>query len=180
VEIHHLLEAAARAVTDLAAVAVALGPGTFTGLRVGLGVAKGFHLATDVPLLGVSTLEAAALPFALCGHAVVATVSAGRGRLVWAHYAPGPDGTAATRPPRNGTPEELAAELAELAPNFVVVTGELDEEQAARLSHLPHVAIPAPPLRIRQPGALAEIAWQRWRAGERDDASAIEPIYLAR
>ncbi|MGH2613954.1 MAG: tRNA (adenosine(37)-N6)-threonylcarbamoyltransferase complex dimerization subunit type 1 TsaB, partial [Thermomicrobiales bacterium] len=82
VEIHHLLAAAELEVHDLAAVAVAAGPGAFTGLRVGFGIAKGFHLATGVPLIGVSTLEFTALPFAICGMPIVAAVAAGRGRLV--------------------------------------------------------------------------------------------------
>ena len=68
------------------AVAIATGPGAFTGLRVGFGVAKGFHLATGVPLIGIPTLEATALGFAICGIPVVAVVGAGRGRLVWARY----------------------------------------------------------------------------------------------
>src|SRR5947208_6538337 len=83
-EIHHLLEAASLTVGDLAAVGLAIGPGPFTGLRVGFGVGKGFHLATDVSLIGVPTLEAAALPFAPTGLPIVAAVAAGRGRLAWA------------------------------------------------------------------------------------------------
>src|SRR5215210_708312 len=85
-EIHHLLDRAETSVRELAAVAIAVGPGTFTGLRVGFGVAKGFHLATGVPLIGVPTLEATALAFASCGTPVIAVVGAGRGRLVWAQY----------------------------------------------------------------------------------------------
>src|SRR4051794_11108861 len=63
-EIHHLLDRAEISVRELAAVAIATGPGAFTGLRVGFGVAKGFHLATKVPLIGISTLDATALGFA--------------------------------------------------------------------------------------------------------------------
>src|SRR5688500_17914581 len=55
-EIHHLLDRAGVQVRDLAAVGIAVGPGAFTGLRVGFGVAKGFHLATGLPLIGVHTL----------------------------------------------------------------------------------------------------------------------------
>ena len=65
-EIHHLLDRAEVRVPELAAVAIAIGPGAFTGLRVGFGVAKGFHLATKVPLIGISTLEATALGYATC------------------------------------------------------------------------------------------------------------------
>jgi tRNA threonylcarbamoyladenosine biosynthesis protein TsaB len=63
-EIHHLLARAELGIRELAAVAVATGPGAFTGLRVGFGVAKGFHLATGIPLIGVPTLDATAFAFA--------------------------------------------------------------------------------------------------------------------
>jgi tRNA threonylcarbamoyladenosine biosynthesis protein TsaB len=177
-EIHHLLAAAGCEIERLAAVGVAIGPGAFTGLRVGLGVAKGFHLATGVPLLGLSTLEAAALPFAACGQVIVAAVAAGRGRLVWARYAPTADGLAETDPPRNGLAAELAASLAEAGP--AIVTGELDATQERLLAAIPGVVVPPAPLRIRQPGALAALAWRRWQVGETDDAVAVEPVYLSR
>jgi tRNA threonylcarbamoyladenosine biosynthesis protein TsaB len=177
-EIHHVLEVASVEVSGLVAVAVAIGPGTFTGLRVGFGVAKGFHLAQGVPLIGVSTLEATALPFATHGAPIVATVGAGRGRLVWARYEPSPDGVVEIQPPRNGTADELAAELAGDAPT--IVAGELDEEQLALVTTTAGVTAPPLPFRIRQPGAIAEIGWRRWTAGLVDDAANLEPLYLSR
>src|ERR671910_2807739 len=102
-EIHHLLDRAEISVRELAAVAIATGPGTFTGLRVGFGVAKGFHLASGVPLIGIPTLEATALGVAICGIPVIAVVGAGRGRLVWARYDVSAEGLAQSRSPRNGT-----------------------------------------------------------------------------
>src|SRR5829696_3048772 len=110
-EIHHLLDLAEISVRELAAVAIATGPGTFTGLRVGFGVAKGFHLASGVPLIGVPTLEASALAFASCGTPVVAVVGAGRGRVVWARYESSPAGLTQSHAPRNGTLSELVADL---------------------------------------------------------------------
>lgn len=177
-EIHHLLDAAGRDVKDLAAIGIAAGPGAFTGLRVGFGVAKGFHLATGVPLIGVSTLRAAAFPFVACGRPVVATVAAGRGRLVWARYGVSAGDLEELDPPRNGVVAELAAQLEDTGQ--LIVTGELDDDQETRLAAIPGVVVPARPLRIRQPGALAAIVWARWQAGETDDPVALEPVYLSR
>ncbi|MBA3450997.1 MAG: tRNA (adenosine(37)-N6)-threonylcarbamoyltransferase complex dimerization subunit type 1 TsaB [Chloroflexia bacterium] len=177
-EIHHLLERADITPRELAAVAIATGPGTFTGLRVGFGVAKGLHLVTSVPLIGVSTLEAAALPFAICGSAIVAAVTAGRGRLVWAHYRPENEGLVETRPPRNGTVIELVSELA--VERTIIVIGEFDDEQADQLTRADGIFVPARALRYRQPAAVAEIGWRRLNAGHTDDATAIEPTYLSR
>jgi tRNA threonylcarbamoyladenosine biosynthesis protein TsaB len=177
-EIHQLLDRADISVRELGAVAIATGPGTFTGLRVGFGVAKGFHLATGVPLIGVPTLEATALPFGSCMTPIFAVVGAGRGRLVWARYDASTEGLTQSRAPRNGTVHELIEELNDSGP--VLVTGELDEEQAGLIDRIVGVSMPPAALRIRHPEALAELAWRRWRAGQVDDAIAIEPVYLSR
>jgi tRNA threonylcarbamoyladenosine biosynthesis protein TsaB len=80
-EIHHVLAGAGIASDALAAVAVTDGPGAFTALRVGMGVAKGFYLAADTPLIAISTLEATAFPFALGHNRIVAMLPAGRAVL---------------------------------------------------------------------------------------------------
>jgi tRNA threonylcarbamoyladenosine biosynthesis protein TsaB len=177
-EIHHILEAGARQIGELAAVGITVGPGPFTGLRAGFGVAKGFHLATGVPLVGIPTLEVAALPFATSGLPIAAAVGAGRGRLAWAWYEADGDRLRERRPARNGTVFELVAELRQISPSLV--TGELQDEQVAEVAAIDGVRIPPQSLRFRHPGALADIAWRRWREGRIDDATALEPVYLSR
>ena len=177
-EIHHLLDLAKVSVQKLGAVAIATGPGAFTGLRVGFGIAKGFHLATKVPLIGISTLEATAFAFAACQSPIVAVAGAGRGRLVWARYEVRDANLEQSRPPRNGTVDELVSELCATGPSLVV--GELDDEQADLIGLLDEISLPPMPLRTRHPGALAELAWRRWQTGDLDDASALEPLYLSR
>ena len=177
-EIHHLLDTTEVEIATLAAISVAIGPGTFTGLRVGLGVAKGFHLATGIPLIAVSTLEATALPFASCGITVVPVVAAGRSRLTWARYEHIDSGLRATEPPRNSTVDELVAALVRYGPS--IVAGELTDDQATALRSAPTARVPALPVRLRHPGAFAEITWTRYRQNDFDDAASMEPIYLSR
>jgi tRNA threonylcarbamoyladenosine biosynthesis protein TsaB len=177
-EAHHLLDRAEISVRELAAVAIAIGPGTFTGLRVGFGIAKGFHLASGVPLIGVPTLEATALAFVSCMSPIVAVVGAGRGRLVWARFEASTEGLTQSRAPQNGTVSELIDELNGSGP--VLITGEFDEDQAGIFDRIVGVSMPPAALRIRHPGALAELAWRRWQAGQLDDARTIEPVYLSR
>jgi tRNA threonylcarbamoyladenosine biosynthesis protein TsaB len=76
----------------LAALAVSIGPGSFTGLRVALSLAKGMALAHGLPLIGVPTLDATAYPHLGCGEPVCAVVQAGRGRVLWSVYEPGAAG----------------------------------------------------------------------------------------
>ena len=176
-EINQLLDRAEISVRDLAAVAIATGPGAFTGLRVGFGVAKGFHLATGVPLIGIPTLEAAALAFASCGTPIVAVVGGGRGRVVWAWYEASTQGLRQARTPRNGTVGELIDELNGSGP--VLVTGEIAHDQTGLIDEIDGVSVPPVALRLRQPAALAELAWRRWQARDVDQAGALEPVYLS-
>ena len=92
----------------LRAVAVALGPGSFTGLRVGLAAAKGLALAHGLTLLGIPTLDVVAYPHQAQPVPVIAVLQAGRGRVYWAPYAHGPSGWAARSQPRLSTVPELA------------------------------------------------------------------------
>ena len=176
-QVDRLLDLVGVPVGDLAAVAVSQGPGTFNGLRVGMAVAKGLVLATGAALVGVPTLDAAALPFATGGRPTLAVLAAGRGRLVWAAYGLRGDRWGQTAPPRNGLATELASEAAALGPG-TVVTGELSPEQEASLIRSAAVTLPPRLLRTRRPAATAALAWDRLRAGDRDDPAALEPVYL--
>ncbi len=60
-QIEHVLHAAAVTPEELSAVAVSIGPGSFTGLRIGLAAAKGIAFASELPLIGVPSFEAAVL-----------------------------------------------------------------------------------------------------------------------
>ncbi len=175
-QVDQLLTLNGASLGDVPAVAVATGPGMFNGLRVGIGVAKGFVLGLGVALLGVSTLDVTAHPYAPFGRPVLAVVAAGRGRLVWAEYG-GNGGWRQSVPPRNGTVAELAAHAMELTEG-VIVAGELTPEQETALRDVAHAIVPPRTLRTRRPAALADLAWHRFRAGEADDPITLEPLYV--
>jgi len=178
-QIHHLLDLLGLTASDLSGIAVATGPGAFTGLRVGVSVAKGFSLALGLPLVGVPTLAMTALPVSGPAHDTVAVVAAGRGRIAWARYAgevgPGVDPADG---PRNTTVEELAAEIAALA-RPAVVTGELSAEAEATLRDV-RARVPDAAMRLRRPEAMLALALPRLAAGAADDPVALEPTYLGR
>jgi tRNA threonylcarbamoyladenosine biosynthesis protein TsaB len=163
-------------VNGLAAVGVAIGPGMFNGLRVGMSVAKGFVLGLDIPLIGVSTLDVTARPFGGLGRPILAVVAAGRGRLVWAEYRAGEDGFRQTVPPCNGAVEELAAHARRLS--GCLVTGELTPDQESAIRSLEGVSLPPASGRLRRASSLAELAWGRFQRGDLDDAVELEPVYV--
>lgn len=174
-QIERLLQLCTVDRAALGAIAVATGPGTFTGLRVGLSLAKGFALARDVPIVGVPTLDVAAAPYAAAGIPVVVVLAAGRGRIVWAAY--GLDaGFVVNHGPVNTRIDDLAGWLRHRPE--VLVAGELDRSERDALVAAGHRRIEDGALSLRRPAALAALGWNRWQDGDVDGPAALEPVYL--
>jgi tRNA threonylcarbamoyladenosine biosynthesis protein TsaB len=179
---HHTVELAPntalmlrRAVVEpgkLHGVAIALGPGSYTGLRIGLGFAKGLALAHDLPLIGVSTFEILMRAQSPREERVMAIVQAGRGRVSAAGYHWTKRGWQPEGEPRLLDWATLADELRE--PTFLC--GEVD---AAGLEWLrkPNVKLASPAQSLRRAGYLAEIGWERLREQRADNPSTLAPIY---
>lgn len=162
--------------SQLLAVAVSLGPGSFTGLRVALSLAKGLTLATGAALIGVPTLDVVAYPHQWQPRPVCAVVQAGRGRLCWALYRHTANGWETVTGYRLSPVDAVAA----AADEPTLFSGELLAQNADRLSHLlgERFLLAPPAMRLRRAGMLAEIAWARWQAGKIDDPATLSPIYL--
>lgn len=179
-EIVHLLELLNADLRQLQAVAVATGPGSFTGLRIGLSAAKGLAYSLNAALLGVPTLDIAASACALQPLPVCAVLLVGRERYAAAIYRT--DGQIAARTSSYifGSAETAAAQIAETARGQFVLTGETDDSLCAQLAvHAGERARVAPrALQLRRAGYLAELAWRRWQAGERDEISRLTPYYI--
>lgn len=185
--IDELLRRMAFGLGDLAAIAVAVGPGTFNGLRAGLGTAKGLALGSGLPLLGVGTLEATVLPVLVPGRLAVGVVAAGRGRVVAAVFqAPDRPRSAGSAlpvpigPPHNGSVEELGRRIAGLS-GPVTLTGEISDGQLAELAPALVAAdlwVPPASARSRRPGGVAAIGRARLLAGDVDDPDTLDATYL--
>jgi tRNA threonylcarbamoyladenosine biosynthesis protein TsaB len=178
-----LLSRIGATMDSLRAMGVAIGPGSFTSLRVGLAFAKGLSLARRLPLVGIPTLDVAAACVACPGREgapgarrrLAAVLQAGRGRLALIWYRAGEGGWQAEGPAQVTTAEALARKIRER----VVICGELDADQRSRLARkFRNVELASPAQCVRRPGVLAELAWQRWKAGQVDAPASLAPIYL--
>lgn len=160
----------------LVGIAVAKGPGSFTGLRIGMSIAKGLCLALSIPILGIPTLDVTAYAAGDPGGRVVAVVEAGRGRLCLAtyHFEGG-------RPVQEGPMELVEASRWTLrAEEPLLVAGEVSPRLAERLLSGPHsgnIGIRRLAGSLRRAGYLAELAWDRLSEGEVDDLDSLSPIY---
>ena len=161
---------------DLSAIAVAIGPGSYTGLRVGLALAKGLALAHSLPLVGVPTLDIVAAAVCRLESDLVAIAQAGRTR-VWAGQY---QWVAKRGWERIGEPmltnwEELTARL-QLP---VAFAGEIDAAAAKLIRRANRAAVIAPPAEsVRRAATLAEIGWSRWKRKQTDAAESLAPLYL--
>ncbi|MBK8987515.1 MAG: tRNA (adenosine(37)-N6)-threonylcarbamoyltransferase complex dimerization subunit type 1 TsaB [Chloroflexi bacterium] len=161
---------------DWKGIAVAVGPGSYTGLRVGLALGKGLALANRIPLIGVPTLDVVAASMHQYPDQLLAAAAAGRSRVCAAVYEwQARGGWQARRPPVIDTWENILSGLSK--PTFFV--GEITPE-AARLIKASNKSfrVASPALSARRAGFLAELGWQRLRKGQVDDASSLAPIYL--
>ena len=160
--------------SDLGGLAVAVGPGSFTGLRIGLALVKGLALARGIPLVGVPTLDVTVYPVPHRRVPLYATLQAGRGRICVAPYRWRRGGWQQVGELALTTWGELVAEL----PDSALVCGEIDAGGVELLQQNEKWSLAPPAQRLRRAGYLAELGWQSLAQGVQDDPSTLEPIYL--
>lgn len=176
-----LLDSARLTPADLTALAVSIGPGSYTGLRIGVALAKGIAGARNLPLVGMSTFDILAAEQPQTTGALILVLNAGRKRIVTARYHWRKGAWKRRGEAQNMEWETLIASID--AP--VTVSGEISDEghriiEAAQESSVP-ITLTSAVHRMRRAGFLAEEAWSRLRAS--DDlsvfhAAAVAPIYV--
>lgn len=165
---------------DLSAVAVAQGPGSYTGLRIGLAVAKAMAQALHIPLIAVPTpdIVAAAMPY-YKGSLYVA-VEAGRGRVNLQRYYWKKGEWSSVDEPENTAWQDFLAQLERpvLISGEVSAAGQRLIETAHQQEDKPVELAPAAQ-RLRRAGYLAAVAHQRLATSEAlGDPALVTPIYL--
>lgn len=161
---------------DLSALGVALGPGSFTSLRVGLALVKGLALARHLPLIGIPTLDILTAAQPLRDIPLAAVLQAGRGRFAVGWYHASESGFWQS----DGEVSVLNLdELIEAIESPTMICGELSEEERSILSKKRNlIELTSPVQSTRRPAFLAELAWKRWQAGDTDEVASLAPIYL--
>jgi tRNA threonylcarbamoyladenosine biosynthesis protein TsaB len=176
VSIERLLEATRVTPGELTAVAVASGPGSFSGLRVGISAAKGLAMALDIPVAPVGTLDAIGWQASALAPSVLALLPAGRGQVYAALYVGKDESWRRVETPHILTVAE-AVELGRAA----LLAGEaarIVAEAARGNGETPSLAPPA--WNLRRPGFLAELGRLYLDSGGSDQRDQLEPQDLRR
>lgn len=161
----------------LTGIAVGLGPGLFTGMRVGVATAKTMAQILQVPIVGISSLDLLAFAVRHSARTICACIDARRGEVFAAFYRPVEGGVARDGDYAARAPDALVAEAVARDEGMLLVGAALNGEALARVER----AGLAPPI-ARYPTAesLAEMAIPRFARGETAPAARIEPLYVRR
>jgi len=175
--IRNLLQLQGVHVTAITSVAVARGPGSFSGLRVGVSEAKGLALALEAPLVGVSTLDVIGYQSSCWGSPVFAVISAGRDEVYLGESREVEGHWEAAGSPEIVRVEEVAARATEQ----VIIAGPAAVAVAVAMRELDKRARLLPlGWRLRRAGFLAELGEAYFAAGGSSQLDELEPLYLRR
>lgn len=185
--LEQVLALAERNLSEVGAVAVDVGPGLFTGLRVGVATAQGLGEGLGVGVLGLTSLEVLAVGAAEAGHAgaVLAVVDARRGEVFAQRFDLPGDGSAVARgEPSLQDPAAVVTGLAEEAAGHghgrgLLVVGDGGRRYAEKLSAVPGVSVAGPGLVHPLPATLVRVAATRLAAGLQPlSPELLRPRYL--
>ena len=172
--IQELLARNGLSMDNLTALGVAIGPGSFTSLRVGLALAKGLAFARGIPLIGIPTLDILAHAQPESNLPLAVAIQAGRGRYALGWYKNIRGVWQAEGPARVVSVEALNDEVQ--SPSLVC--GEFTDEVRQKISENKNAQLTSPEDSQRKPAMLAQLAWVRFQNGAVDEIASLAPIYL--
>jgi tRNA threonylcarbamoyladenosine biosynthesis protein TsaB len=179
--IRSLCEWAGVRLDRLAAIAVGIGPGLFTGLRVGVTTAKVMAQALRVPVIGVPSLDLVAYPLRHTSRhpsrVIAAVLDARRHEIFYALYRPLPGGVQRIGGYEVGSPADLVAELSSMSDD-VLLAGDGVARYADDFASLDRAEVAGPEFESPSVTALVALAAARVEREEFDVAWDLTPMYL--
>ena len=173
-----LLKVCGKTAADVTHLAVAAGPGSFTGVRIGVSAAKGFAWGAEKPVYGVSTLQAMALGLGIMDGCICACMDARRNQVYNAIFLAKNGELTRVCSDRAISLEELKAELAQIqAPIYLVGDGAALVHKTLSNGLLRTVLPPEHRMHQRATG-VALAAREAISRGEPGDGAALQPNYL--
>ena len=160
---------------ELKCVAVALGPGSFTSLRISLAFAKGLAFSLSIPIIGIPTFEYQAAAQPVSDEPLFTVIPAGRTRMAVQEFHTVEGRWQPLDTPQVMTPEKISDRVS----GPTRICGEMNANERQLIGRKWKNAMIVPPaLAMRRPAVLAELAWRRWKSGQVDDPVLLSPVYL--
>jgi tRNA threonylcarbamoyladenosine biosynthesis protein TsaB len=176
--ITHLLQWSEVQLSSVAGIAVGLGPGLFTGMRVGIATAKTLAQVLSVPVVGLASLDVVAFSVRYCRRAICAVIDARRGEIFYAFYRPVPGGVTRESDFEVGPADRLAAEL-EARPEDILLVGNGALVYRRWLEEAGnHVEFASAAYSFPAATALVELAIPRFAREEFDHLYDVQPFYV--
>ena len=163
---------------DIDACAVADGPGSFTGVRIGVAAAKGFAWGREIPCYGVSTLEAMARSAACLGGVICCCMDARRAQVYNAVFERCGETLVRLREDRAISLDDLCEDLQNIEKTIFLVGDGAELCYTTLLERLPRLTLLPEHLRQQRASGAALAAWEKIGRGERGDAESLTPNYL--
>lgn len=164
--------------SSVGGIAVSLGPGLFTGMRVGIAIAKTFAQVLGVPIIGMSSLDLLAFPVRHACRLMCAAIDARRGEIFYAFYRPVPGGVARQTDVDVGPPARLASELEAAGEDILLVGNGALAYRRELESAATSVEFGSPSDAYPSAEALVELAVPRFQREEHDRLYDVTPIYV--
>ena len=163
--------------SEISVVAVDVGPGLFTGLRVGIATAKSLAYALKVPMIGVPSLDLLAFPVRFTHRLIAAAIDARRGELYYAFYRQVPGGIQRIGEHQVGTPDDLASELL-LSREEILLVGDGAHRYAETFDGMAKVELVDHGFSHPSANSLVQLAHARALREQFAQPDDVDPIYL--
>lgn len=165
-------------VREIDVIAVCEGPGSFTGLRIGMATAKAIAHVNDIPVIGVNSLEALAANMNLCDKKICSILDAQRNQVYTGRYQY--EGTKLVEIKEIGIQQidELLEELAQSGEQWILV-GEAVYKYEDKIREISNIEIPAASNNVTKAGSLCSVAKVKFDEGKDIfDCYTVNPLYI--
>lgn len=175
-QVDQLLREAGWTLTDIDLFAVVVGPGSFTGLRIGLATVKGLAQTLNKPVAAISALEASALGFVADSLPVCAFLDARKKEVYAQMFSVSQDGPVAIDEARVLPPAQLLTQFS----GSVAFVGDGVPVYADLITSVlgDRAILPPVPSHQRRASQVAWLAYRYWQAGKVAEGSAVTPLYI--
>ena len=178
--IEQVLKMAAVAKEELTGIAVSNGPGSFTGLRIGLAAAKAMSYVLGIPLVGVSTLQALAYQLPAPGVRVMCLLDAQKGNAYEESYRWENNSLQVVDSVQVAKITDIVAACANMNEQVILLGDAVQKKVAGKLELPANVSVAPPHIVMPRAACVAMLGQAKLLAGETDNVMDLEPVYIRR